>query len=567
MASQPVPRASGFGKRPAPVATLLLVAAAVAPSLRGVRSFFVGDDFDFLVLVRRMRGFGEPLRLSFWGEWEPLWTLDFYRDWRIWGLSPAGYHLASLVWVLAAALALRWLVARLWPGAAIAPWAAALLFATHPLHDEAVTYIAARGHPMAVGLSLLAVTCWVRCREPRSRRRVGWGATALVLALGAALAKETALVLPAWIVALEWGVRGGLRLDRLGRALRAGLLFLLPCAAYGGLRWAVVGLGSDKLQGPDGGLVGLLDSGVDHAPEYALAGGLPLPFAFFDEPALVGLRPLGWTVLLGVVLVGVVATARRWRTDGRASTAVGLYWTGLTIAAVGLLPVFWADLGLRRRYFHAPAVGVALIGAVVLQWIATRRPRAAGALLALLAVGGAAGLWQRNGLYAEAGDITRRLFEQASASATASGGGKRRVMLITLPRYAGGDGFSGAYVLHRTDARSALRLAGLDADLSAALACDFAETYLAEVAFASARTLEVTVRFRSRRAYEAAKRRDPDDDPFGDLVASVERSADDSALLLRYRVGLAAGFPRGPSDDLYVFSEGRFGRLPPPPDP
>ena len=60
--------------------------AAVLPSAGGLASFFVGDDFDFLVIVRRMRHAGKALELSFWGEWEPLWYLSFYFDYRLWGL-------------------------------------------------------------------------------------------------------------------------------------------------------------------------------------------------------------------------------------------------------------------------------------------------------------------------------------------------------------------------------------------------------------------------------------------------------------------------------------------------
>ena len=59
------------------------------------------------------------------------------------------------------------------PASPLAAWATALLFATHPLHDEAVTYLAARGHVMCLALSLLSVCLYAAARAgdhgPRAR--------------------------------------------------------------------------------------------------------------------------------------------------------------------------------------------------------------------------------------------------------------------------------------------------------------------------------------------------------------------------------------------------------------
>ena len=185
--------------------------AAVLPSANGLVSFFVGDDFDFLVMVRRLRHAGKALELTFWGEWEPLWYLSFYLDYRLWGLNPIGYHVSSILWLTLGVVMLYALVRELLPEAGLAPWAAALLFATHPLHDEAVTYLAARGHPMSGGLLLLALGLYARSRRSgliSDGRRSALLVASLFAALLAASAKETALVFPAWIVALEVCVFG-----------------------------------------------------------------------------------------------------------------------------------------------------------------------------------------------------------------------------------------------------------------------------------------------------------------------------------------------------------------------
>jgi hypothetical protein len=141
----------------APRASLLLALLVFALYAISLPAFFVGDDYDFLRKSSRMRGWADAAQMTFWGEWEPVWYLSWYLDFRTWGLNPLGYHLTNTLLLAATMMALFGLVRVLWPEAPLAAWAAALLFATHPLHDEAVIYLAARGHPLAALLGLLAM--------------------------------------------------------------------------------------------------------------------------------------------------------------------------------------------------------------------------------------------------------------------------------------------------------------------------------------------------------------------------------------------------------------------------
>ena len=546
-------------------ATLLLVLVAVLPSLNSLGAFFVGDDFDFLVRMLRMDGAGETLRMSYWGEWEPLWYLGFYRDYSIWELAPAGYHAANLFWLALGVVMLFRLVGDLWPEARLAPWAAALLFATHPLHDEAVTYIAARGHPMSAALILVTLFCYVRWRRLKDAGSLRWAwlAGGLVVALLAALAKETALILPLVIAKIEWCVFRGMQptLSSVWRTIRATLPFTAPPAVYLGLRHLAVGLGSHKLRGPEDGLGQLLASCARHIPEYALVGGVPLPFAFVDRELVSSLRPLGWVIAAAVFVPAAIAALTALKREGRISRPLGIYLVGLSIVVITLLPVFWADLDLRRRYFYTSSIGAAMAAAVVLEWLARRRTRTVVVLTLALALAGAIGLFQRNELYRRSGEVTLNLYETIRESPRTRGE-PRRVAFVTLPRYLGGDGFSGAYLLHRTDVRSTFRLAGVEPrDFSSALKCYYADDYSAKVEFRSRDVLELTVSFRTRRAYESARGRDLKGDREGELIEAALLSADDEQRLLTYEVTLARGFLRSEWNELYVYGDGRFRRL------
>jgi len=138
---------------------------------------------------------------------------------------------------------------------------------------------------------------------------------------------------------------------------------------------------------------------------------------------------------------------------------------------------------------------------------------------------------------------------------------ERRVALTTIPRYLGGDGFSGAYVLHRSDARSALRIAGVTPELAYALQCHHADDYTVVVSHTAPEAVELSVSFRSRSAYEAASWRDPSADRLGNLVGGRLVAQDDSARVLRYELRLAPGFSDDPRNELYLYSDGEFHRL------
>jgi hypothetical protein len=106
------------------------------------------------------------------------------------------------------------------------------------------------------------------------------------------------------------------------------------------------------------------------------------------------------------------------------------------------------------------------------------------------------------------------------------------------------------------------RLAGVrPVDFSTGHKCHHAEDYGAEVAFAGEESLDLTVSFRTRRAYEAARRRRPGDDREGRLVRMVMASSDDPMRTITYRVVLPRRFLRDPRNELYVYSDGGFRRL------
>jgi hypothetical protein len=108
---------------------------------------------------------------DFWGtllthsgshkSYRPLCTLSFRLNHALGGLDPRGYHLVNVAFH-GAVTGLFTLLARLLLGRG--PWSllAGLLFASHPVHTEAVAGVVGRADMGAALFFLLSLLCYVR---------------------------------------------------------------------------------------------------------------------------------------------------------------------------------------------------------------------------------------------------------------------------------------------------------------------------------------------------------------------------------------------------------------------
>lgn len=214
----------------------LLLAAAVllafGPGLAGVWQF---DDFNVIVDNPAVHG------LQAWasnpGRIRPLLALSYAVNWSL-DPEPFGFIALNLgLHTLNAGLAFA-LLRRVGLGSGLEPrpadaiaFAATLLWALHPVHTEAVTYICGRSVPLSATLVLASLLAFLRSQEAPASP---WRAVSWLAFVAAVLARETALVLPGgvFLLAAATTPRGGWRSwsraalphVTLGLLLGAGLL-------------------------------------------------------------------------------------------------------------------------------------------------------------------------------------------------------------------------------------------------------------------------------------------------------------------------------------------------------
>lgn len=181
----------------------IAVLAAYANSFFGVFQF---DDYKVIVdyaPVHSLGGWAGDL-----GGLRPLLKLSYALNWTDSG-SVFGFHLfnllvhfanAVLVYLLSLAFGKSCGVERDWRWPA---FAAALLFALHPAHTEAVTYISGRSSSLMTFFYLAALLSYARWSQAGKPSR--W--LALGLFVLAAAVKESALLFPFALLVWEWACR------------------------------------------------------------------------------------------------------------------------------------------------------------------------------------------------------------------------------------------------------------------------------------------------------------------------------------------------------------------------
>ena len=231
-------------------ASLLIVLVAMTTYFNSLGNYFLIDDFWHLheaartpwsALLQPWQYSGDDFK-AYWfneqrlhhvhgeGFFRPMVTLLYKLAGAAFGLDAWGYHLINVVLHALASLAVfaiaRLMFSRRWVAVAVA-----LIFAAHPSHAEAVQWVAANAD-VATGCFFMASFAsfgwWLRQRRP-------WQYAGAVLAFAAALcAKESAIVLPAVLLAYEFfrAYAAGERRPRPGELAARHAVFWVMAALY-----------------------------------------------------------------------------------------------------------------------------------------------------------------------------------------------------------------------------------------------------------------------------------------------------------------------------------------------
>lgn len=366
----------------APAAAVAVV--ALAASLAGLGNAFAYDDIPMIELNPRLHGLGRWREILASPYWPPPWREEHYRPFTslffalqhaIGGGSPMVFRLVSYLLYAATSVGVYLLGARLLPrGVALG---AALLFAAHPVHVEAVAPAVGQSE-LLVALAGLAMTI-----HYLDRRRAGWLRPRDWVVLGAwyamaSLAKEHGLTLPAFLLLAEALLLRAPLAERTRRLLPGFAALGALAASLVALRFLVIGgqfSANWVAEAIDGLSLGeRTRTMLMVVPEWARLllwpAHLRLDYAPQEFTASTGWGVAEVTGLLLVVTVLVVVAAC-WR---RApAVAFGFGWMILALAPVSNILVPTGSL-LAERLLFLPSAGVLLAGGGLVAWASGGAP-------------------------------------------------------------------------------------------------------------------------------------------------------------------------------------------------
>ena len=369
---------------------------AVLVYANGIGNGFVGDDkFQLLKnsVVNGPINFGKLFGSGVWGflgikgnYYRPLQFLVYCLIYQVGGMSAPAYHFVMVALAALNAVLVYWLVRRLADGRVAI--AAAALFAIHPVHTEAVDWIASLPDLMMTTFVLTGVLLLARQRgAPRGLRIAGHCA----LFLAALWTKETGVTLIVLYVAYGWIVlgRGWSELRRNGALYCAmgmtfGVYLAMRAAALGGLAPAQHAF--LHLSAGDFALNATVMAG-----QYVRMLLLPAGLNYFHV-----FHPIHGVTLAfvaSVAAIGALAVAF-WRAP-QAFVAYGILWAAVTIApALNLTGV--GENVFTERYLYLPSVGFCWIAGWAWSQLPKRRRKVAQVVAAMLVIACCAVTFARN---------------------------------------------------------------------------------------------------------------------------------------------------------------------------
>jgi len=363
---------------------LLIAAIAAAVYLPSLGNGFV--EWDDQVYVYESEGLALTgpafIRWAFTAvvssNWHPFTMLVYGALYRLFGLDPAGYHLANLVLhalntFLVFVLAMKLLGLALGgekkggvlAGAAIA----ALAFGLHPQRVESVAWVSELKDVLCGAFFLLSVISYIRWSQGGGRAL--YYALSIFFFVLALISKPMAVTLPVVLLILDYYPLR--RLDGAGsikKALMEKLSFFLLAAA-GALAtiWA---------QSGDKAMASLVQSPLAERMDVAVRGAAFYLKKLFVPVDLVPfyVRPLEgeffnyafWISLAVFVVISAACVLLR----SRALKAAWLYYLVTLFPVIGLLQV--SDMAAADRYSYLPSLGpVILISGVAASFAVNRR--------------------------------------------------------------------------------------------------------------------------------------------------------------------------------------------------
>lgn len=354
--------------------------------LNALRNPFVYDDYHTVVENGSIAHVTDVRAIVLGALTRPIVNFSYALDRAMWGATPTGFHVTNVLLHMLNVI-LLFQLARRYGKDELAAFAAAGLFAVHPMMTEAVGYISGRSEVLCATFFMLAMMCgrrWLvgrvlsdpthaNVQEDEWRVQV-WPVFTIAL-WGAALAtKESAAMFPFAFLAYDWlampeGATGRRRriltihLPLVATAVLAGIVRLLIFArveypGHATPHWSYV----------------LLD--LDVIRRYVWLILKPAGQTIFHEVAAVGVFDRRAVIAVGALGLMAALAWRLRRAEWVAS--FGIIWFFLVLVPSSALTVLDQGEPMAEHRVYLASCGLFLAAGAAIGWLGSWTSRAEG---------------------------------------------------------------------------------------------------------------------------------------------------------------------------------------------
>jgi len=371
-----------------PIMVVLLVAFAVY--FNALFGDFVYDDHEQIVNNQWIRDIGNiptiftssvwsfKSGISTWNYYRPLMHIVYMLNYHVFGLNPWGFHLVNILFhcgasVLVFLIIRRFLTERRVTTSSVylsPPFLAALLFASHPIHTEAVTWIAGLPEVAFTFFYLLSFYLYILFRDGSQR---GYLLSLLSFSI-ATLFKEPALTLPIMLIAYDYQMK---KFDEtLLSSIKRYIPFIVVSGVYLSVRYFALGNFVPQESYANLSAYQFIINIFPLFREYLTSLLWPFNLTFWHtfHPISTLVEANGVISLVVTVIFIVVFALAAYKKNK-------IFFIGLLLLIVPLLPAFYikgiSGKPFAERYLYLPSVGYVLLLAILLSWVKDKLPNAA----------------------------------------------------------------------------------------------------------------------------------------------------------------------------------------------
>ncbi|MCK4738517.1 MAG: tetratricopeptide repeat protein, partial [Deltaproteobacteria bacterium] len=287
--------------------------------------------------------------------YRPMTHLIYMFDYHIFGLKPWGFHLTNIVFHVMNSLLVFLITSSLVKcnTAKLTAFIAALLFATHPIHTEAVTMVSNTPGVSFTFFYLLSFYLFIKSDAPSNRLHL----LSLLSFFLAIFCKETALTLPLLLLIYDYSIRKN-EIFTWSR-VKIYLPYLLIVGFYVGLRVYALG-GIAPREGVHGltpfqNFINVFPLFSHYLYKLVLPLNLHVFYSFLPANSIFESKVI---TSIGVALAFCYLTYIAGKTKSKS-------FIGLLLIFIPLLPVLYipglSESVFNERFLYLPSVGFVIL--------------------------------------------------------------------------------------------------------------------------------------------------------------------------------------------------------------